>query len=70
VGYLKLGGIDGFIGDGQLNYRPEQTFETFYNFAVNKHFWITLDYQRIVNPAYNGDRGPVSLAGVRLHLEL
>jgi hypothetical protein len=26
--------------------------------------------QRIVNPAYNGDRrGPVNVIGVRLHLE-
>jgi hypothetical protein len=25
------------------------------------------DYQLVVNPAYSGDRGPVSVVGVRLH---
>jgi len=31
--------------------------------------WIALDFQRIRNPAYNADRGPVSIAGLRLHFE-
>ncbi|MDU6670667.1 MAG: carbohydrate porin [Bradyrhizobium sp.] len=30
---------------------------------------MTLDYQLIVNPAYNRDRGPASLLGVRLHTQ-
>jgi high affinity Mn2+ porin len=30
---------------------------------------VTFDYQFIVNPAYNRDRGPVSLVGTRLHAE-
>ncbi len=33
-------------------------------------FWhVTLDYQFIVNPAYNRDRGPVSVFGARLHAQ-
>ena len=28
------------------------------------------DYQHIENPAYNRDRGPVSVYGMRLHAEL
>ena len=33
--------------------------------------WIALtaDYQLIVDPGSNADRGPVSVVGVRLHLE-
>ena len=31
---------------------------------------VTLDYQFITDPAYNRDRGPVSVFGVRLHWEL
>ncbi|MFZ0236306.1 MAG: carbohydrate porin [Xanthobacteraceae bacterium] len=30
---------------------------------------MTLDYQFIVNPAYNSDRGPVSVIGARVHAE-
>ncbi len=67
--YLALGGVDGFIGDGALNRKPESAFEVFYNLNVNKYFWITSDYQHIENPAYNGDRGPVNVYAVRLHAE-
>lgn len=69
VNYLTMGGIDGFIGDGKISYKPERTFETYYNLNVNRFFWFTLDYQRIVNPAYNSDRGPVTMYGVRAHAE-
>ncbi len=70
VNYLNMGGIDGFIGDGKINYRPERTFEVYYNFKANKWAWLTLDFQRIANPAYNADRGPVTIGGFRLHFEL
>jgi high affinity Mn2+ porin len=30
---------------------------------------VTFDYQFIVNPAYNRDRGPVSVLGARWHTE-
>jgi high affinity Mn2+ porin len=69
VAYLNVGGVDGFIGDGKINYRPERAFEAYYNFNVNRHFWTTFDFQRVVNPAYNSDRGPVTMYGVRLHGE-
>jgi high affinity Mn2+ porin len=32
-------------------------------------FKLTLDYQFIANPAYNHDRGPVSVLGARLHAQ-
>ena len=65
--YLAAGGHGAFIGDGQLNYRPEDIVETYYSFNLASSAWLTLDYQRILNPAYNRDRGPVSVGSIRLH---
>lgn len=67
--YLEKGGISYFIGDGWLNYRPEQIFESYYNLNVNKYLWLTGDVQRVWNPAYNADRGPVNIFGLRVHAE-
>ena len=67
--YLEAGGISFFIGDGRLRYRPEQIFEMYYSLSVARKTFITFDYQRIHNPAYNADRGPVDIGGVRLHTE-
>ena len=64
--YLSAGGISFFIGDGALNYRPENILETYYSLGAIKNTWLTMDYQHIHNPAYNRDRGPVSLGAVRL----
>jgi high affinity Mn2+ porin len=69
VAYLNLGGIDGFIGDGKINYKPEQVFDIYYQCHVYRSVWLSFDYQRIVNPAYNADRGPVDIFGGRVHLE-
>lgn len=67
--YLEAGGISFFIGDGALNYRPEQIFETYYSLNVWKNTFLTADYQRMWNPAYNADRGPANFYAVRLHAE-
>jgi high affinity Mn2+ porin len=67
--FLAAGGYGLLIGDGTLNYRPEMAFETFYALNVNKWTTVSFDYQFITNPAYNADRGPVSLFGARLHVE-
>ena len=67
--YLAAGGVSFFLGDGYLNYRPEQIFETYYSMNVWKDFYVTADYQRIWNPGYNADRGPVDFGAVRLHMD-
>jgi len=67
--YLNLGGIDGFIGDGRLNYKPEQVVDLYYQCHVLSSAWLSVDYQHIVNPAYNADRGPVNIYGARVHFE-
>jgi high affinity Mn2+ porin len=67
--FLAAGGLGLLIGDGRLNYSPERIFETYYAYSVTKNFTITADYQLITNPAYNADRGPVSVFSGRLHAE-
>lgn len=67
--YLAAGGLGFFLGDGALNYRPEQILETFYAAQLCKGFTVSLNYQYIRNPAYNADRGPVNVAAIRLHAE-
>ena len=67
--FLRAGGISYFIGDGKLNYRPENILETFYSWGIIKGLWLTADYQRILNPAYNADRGPVNVFSFRFHAE-
>ena len=65
--YLNDGGLGILVGDGMLPHPgPEQIIETYYTLPVS-YFKLTLDYQFIVNPAYNRDRGPVSVIGARLH---
>jgi high affinity Mn2+ porin len=68
--YLKLGGIDGFIGDGRLdNQAAESVWEIFYGVNIVSSVWLSGDYQLISNPAYNADRGPVHILGARAHAE-
>ncbi|HEX3385027.1 MAG TPA: carbohydrate porin [Mucilaginibacter sp.] len=68
--YLAAGGYGFIIGDGQLNYSPEMIAEWYYKINVyEKKFWLSPDYQFILHPAYNADRGPVSVFGVRAHVE-
>jgi len=67
--YLEVGGLGTFIGDGGLNYRPEQIFESYYNVSLAQATTLGFDFQYIINPAYNADRGPVFFMGARLHVE-
>lgn len=66
--YLAAGGMTFFLGDGRLNYRPENIVETYYSLAATKNAFVTLDWQHIVHPGYNADRGPVNVASLRLHV--
>lgn len=64
--YLEIGGLGILVGDGQLNYRQEKIFEAYYAMNVFAGTVATLDYQFIANPAYNADRGPVSIFSGRV----
>jgi carbohydrate-selective porin OprB len=67
--YLAAGGLDFLIGDGRLRYGPEYVWETYYSARVLPGFFATIDLQRVANPAYNQDRGPVWIPTLRLHME-
>ena len=68
--YLKSGGYGFIIGDGALTYGLEWITEIYYSFKLPRYgLWISPDYQFIMNPAYNKDRGPIHAIGVRLHAE-
>jgi high affinity Mn2+ porin len=67
--YLAAGGLGFIIGDGRLNYHPEAIVESYYAYQLNRMTTLSLDYQRIFNPAYNCDRGPVAVYSLRLHVE-
>ena len=68
--YLKAGGIGFIIGDGQLSYAPEEILETYYLWKPFQWLGATADVQFVNHPAYNTDRGPVVIMGIRLHGEL
>ena len=68
--YLRLGGIDGFIGDGFIRQAAESALDVFYSVNLRKAFsWLTADYQHLTNPGFNADRGPVNIFGLRIHGE-
>lgn len=68
--YLAAGGLGNFLGDGKLDYRPENVLETYYRYQAEENWSISADAQLIANPGYNAARsGPVAFLGVRLHYE-
>jgi high affinity Mn2+ porin len=69
IAFLKAGGTGILNGDGNLTYASEKVLETYYDFPIGKAARFTLDYQFVGDPAFNSDRGPVSIFGVRLHWE-
>jgi high affinity Mn2+ porin len=68
--YFAAGGIGLLIGDGALVHSgPENIVEAAYSYNLDKGLEVTGDYQWILRPGYNADRGPVSVIGLRLHWE-
>jgi len=66
--YLNAGGLGILVGDGRLPHPgPEAVVEAYYSLALIRAVHLTLDSQTIVDPAYNRDRGPVEVLGLRLH---
>lgn len=67
--FVAAGGMGVLIGDGMLNYSSERVLEAFYAWRLAKDTTLTFDYQYLMNPAYNADRGPISVFSGRLHSE-
>jgi high affinity Mn2+ porin len=69
IAYLNAGGLGILAGDGQLPHPgTERILETYYRFLFGP-WQVTADYQFVVNPAYNRDRGPVSVVSIRLRTQ-
>jgi high affinity Mn2+ porin len=68
IAFFNAGGLGTLIGDGQLpNYGTEKIFEAYYSYALTASTRLTFDYQHVVNPAYNAERGPVNIFAGRAH---
>ena len=68
--FLAAGGLGFELGDGRLTAGTENVLELFYNIKpFSKPVWITGDYQFILNPGYNKDRGPANVFSLRAHIE-
>lgn len=67
--FLAAGGLGLLAGDGRLTYGWEQVLESYYDFQIWRTLHGAFDYQFIAHPAFNRDRGPVSVFGARLHWE-
>lgn len=67
--FFQAGGTGILAGDETLNYGWEQSIEAYYNIELWRTVRLTLDYQFVNHPAFNRDRGPISVIGGRLHWE-
>jgi high affinity Mn2+ porin len=68
--YLAAGGLGILIGDGRLPREGDEgILETYYDIPLGRFFHFSADYQFVTNPAYNRDRGPVSIFAGRLHAQ-
>jgi high affinity Mn2+ porin len=68
--YLDAGGLGILVGDGRLPHAGgERILEAYYAAQIDGQVVATLDCQFVTNPAYNRDRGPVSVFAARLHAQ-
>jgi len=65
--FFAAGGTGILVGDGTMTYGTERILEAYYDAQIWKGVHLAFDYQFITNPAYNQDRGPVSVFAGRLH---
>ena len=66
--FLNAGGLGILVGDGQLPHSGlEQIIEAYYSYALNASVRLSADYQLIVNPGYNTQRGPANVFAGRVH---
>jgi high affinity Mn2+ porin len=67
--YLAYGGLGFILGDGGLDYGRENIEEFFYTAHVWRGLFFGADLQHVDNPGMNRARGPVTVPGIRMHLE-
>ncbi len=66
--YLADGGLGFLLGDGRLDYGPEQIVESYYRAQAGPYLQVGPDIQYIRNPGYNRDRGPATVLSLRVNL--
>ncbi len=67
--YLADGGLGFLLGDGALHYGREDVIESYYTAHVWRGLYVAPGLQRIADPGYNRDRGPVLVPSFRVHME-
>lgn len=68
--YLNAGGIGVLVGDGRLPHPGSEVIgEAYYTWKPLTPLAVTLDYQLVVNPGYNRDRGPANVFAMRAHVQ-
>ena len=66
--YFAAGGLGILVGDGVLPvYRLEKAIETYYSYALTSNIKVSVDYQALIDPAYDGARGPANVFAARIH---
>ncbi|HEY6912638.1 MAG TPA: carbohydrate porin, partial [Myxococcales bacterium] len=66
--YLEAGGYGFIIGDGALRYGVEALGEIFYRAAISREVSLGVNYQPILHPGFNRDRGPIHVFTGRAHV--
>lgn len=67
--YLAAGGLGILVGDGLLPHPGiDSITESYYRMPLGP-WQLTADYQLVVNPAFNRDRGPVSVVSARVRTQ-
>ena len=67
--YLADGGLGFLLGDGHLTYGRENIVESYYTIHAWRGIYLAPGVQRVENPGYNRDRGPVLVPTLRAHVE-
>ncbi|MCL6524726.1 MAG: carbohydrate porin [Thermoflavifilum sp.] len=68
--FIANGGYGFVIGDGRLRYGTENIIEAYLAIPIRQFLQVSGDYQWVQHPAYNCDRGPVSVWSIRVHVDL
>jgi high affinity Mn2+ porin len=67
--YLSAGGLGVMLGDGSLHASTEEVLDAFYRASLASFAAVTFEVEHYRNPAFNRDRGPLTVFGLRLHAD-
>jgi high affinity Mn2+ porin len=67
--YLAAGGLGFMLGDGSLHASTEEVLDAFYRASLASFAAVTFEVEHYWNPAFNRDRGPLTVFGLRLHAD-